>query len=185
MSTTTARPDPAELEAVPRHLAFIGMGGNLGDVRAGLLSALAGMAALPGTALAGVSSVYRTRPVDAGGPDYLNAVAVLQSALGPQELLRGLQGLEKAHDRERPFQNAPRTLDLDLLWYGGRQLHSPTLTLPHPRMMQRAFVLVPLTEVLAKQVGGMASALAAALPAQADIGALAAAQGIEKLGELA
>src|SRR5690606_39288855 len=125
------------------------------------------MAALPGTALAGVSSVYRTRPVDAGGPDYLNAVAVLQSALGPQELLRGLQGLEKAHDRERPFQNAPRTLDLDLLWYGGRQLHTPPLSLPHPRIIQPAFVLLPLSQGLAQQDCGTASPPAAPLPAPA------------------
>lgn len=155
------------------------MGGNLGDVRANLQSALSGMGQLPGTTLEGVSSLYRTKPVDAGGPDYLNAVAVLRSALGPCELLRALQRLECAHERERPFQNAPRTLDLDLLWYGSVERHNHALTLPHPRMMQRAFVLVPLAEVLAA-LAAPQDALAAAMPPPQEITALAAQQGIEK-----
>jgi 2-amino-4-hydroxy-6-hydroxymethyldihydropteridine diphosphokinase len=140
--------------------------------------------ALPGTALEGVSSLYRTRPVDASGPDYLNAVACIRSALGPEELLRALLELETDHQRERPYLNAPRTLDLDLLWYGGLSHLSYALTLPHPRMMQRAFVLVPLAELLTHLAGGEPE-LAAAMPDQAARDALAAGQGIEQTGTLA
>lgn len=160
------------------------MGGNLGDVHARLKAALEGMAALPGTAVEAVSSLYRTRPVDAGGPDYLNAVAVLSSALGPEELLRALQRLEIAHDRERPYLNAPRTLDLDLLWYGDARLSTSTLTLPHPRMTQRAFVLTPLAEVLDGLGPEEEPDLKAAMPALAECEKLAAMQGIEKTGGL-
>ncbi|MGE5453261.1 MAG: 2-amino-4-hydroxy-6-hydroxymethyldihydropteridine diphosphokinase [Acidobacteriota bacterium] len=135
----------------PRFRAYIGMGGNLGDVEARLRSACSALQALPWTELEGISSVYRTAPVDADGPDYLNAVAAIASALGPQELLRALLMLERNHDRTRPYRHAPRTLDLDLLWYGGTVLHTPTLTLPHPRMLQRAFVVEPLTELLQTQ----------------------------------
>jgi 2-amino-4-hydroxy-6-hydroxymethyldihydropteridine diphosphokinase len=172
------------LLAVPRHRAYIGMGGNLGDVQAHLCSALAGLDALPGTSVEAVSSVYKTSPVDAGGPDYLNAVAVLQSALGPLELLHALQGLEIAHDRTRDYQNAPRTLDLDLLWYGGVHRQSTSLTVPHPRMMQRAFVLTPLAEVLQTLPGDTDAALRAAMPDAPARQALEAAQGIAVLGPL-
>lgn len=159
------------------------MGGNLGDVHANLSAALAGLDSLPGSALVAVSSLYRTRPVDAGGPDYLNAVAVLNSALGPAELLRALLALETRHDRERPYVNAPRTLDLDLLWYGDVCRESVGLSLPHPRMMQRAFVLVPLTQVL-ERLPGEEPKLRAAMPDSAVLGMLATTQGIEKLGDL-
>lgn len=138
------------LACVPRHRAFVGLGGNLGDVRAQVQSALAGLNALPGTQVEAVSSLYQTAPVDATGPDYLNAVASVQSALGPQELLSALLTLELAHDRQRPYRHAPRTLDLDLLCYGQAQRDSASLSLPHPRMMQRAFVLEPLAELLAQ-----------------------------------
>jgi 2-amino-4-hydroxy-6-hydroxymethyldihydropteridine diphosphokinase len=137
------------LACVPRHRAYVGLGGNVGDVHACLLAALDGMHALPGTRVEAVSSVYQSKPVDAGGPDYLNAVAVLQSSLGPHELLHALLRLELAHDRQRPYWHAPRTLDLDLLSYGGVSCHTRSLTLPHPRMMVRAFVLEPLAEVQA------------------------------------
>lgn len=160
------------------------MGGNLGDVHAKLRSALADMSGLPGTALETVSSLYRTQPVEAGGPDYLNAVAALQTALGPEELLRALQRLEAAHGRERPYVNAPRTLDLDLLWHGDMRLDSPTLTLPHPRMMQRAFVLVPLAEVLAELPPGQEIVLRTAMPPLSVQEKLAAGQGIERVGAL-
>jgi 2-amino-4-hydroxy-6-hydroxymethyldihydropteridine diphosphokinase len=85
--------------------------------------------------------------VDAEGPDYLNAVALLHTSLEPEALLKLLQALEQQAGRERPYRNAPRTLDLDLLLYGQRVLNSPTLTLPHPRMHLRRFVLEPLAEV--------------------------------------
>lgn len=172
------------LLAVPRHRAYIGMGGNLGDVQARLRSALAGLNALPGTCVEGVSSVYKTTPVDASGPDYLNAVAVLQSALGPLELLHALQGLEIAHDRTRDYQNAPRTLDLDLLWYGDVRRQSARLTVPHPRMMQRAFVLTPLAEVLQALPGDADAALCAAMPDAGVRHILEKDQGIARLGTL-
>lgn len=172
------------LAAVPRHRAFIGMGGNLGNVQARLKSALEGMSALPGTAIEAVSSLYRTRPVQAEGPDYLNAVAALRSALGPEELLRALQRLEIAHDRERSHVNAPRTLDLDLLWYGDLRHDSRTLILPHPRMMQRAFVLVPLAQVLDGLPPEEEPGLRAAMPSPAERERLAALQGIATTGAL-
>lgn len=173
------------LSAVPRHLAFVGMGGNLGDVRARLARAQEDLAALPGTRLVGVSSLYETAPVDATGPDYLNAVAVLASALGPQELLAALLALEIVHDRERPYHHAPRTLDLDLLWFGGATRQSATLSLPHPRMMGRAFVLEPLAEVLARLGDDWPCAdcppAAVGLPPEAERAALRAAQRVRRL----
>lgn len=146
--TLPVAPETLALSRVPRHLALVGMGGNLGDMRPRLARALKDLNGLPGTAVVRVSSLYETAPVDAIGPDFINAVAVLSSALGPQELLAALLTLETAHDRERPYRHAPRTLDLDLLWYGDAVRCTPTLTLPHPRMMARAFVLEPLIDVL-------------------------------------
>jgi 2-amino-4-hydroxy-6-hydroxymethyldihydropteridine diphosphokinase len=171
------------LDAVPRFQAFIGMGGNLGDVQACLRAALAGMQALPGTQLEAVSTLYQTKPVDATGPDYLNAVAVVQTALAPGELLGALLALETAHERQRPYLNAPRTLDLDLLWHGGALRASAVLTLPHPRMPHRAFVLEPLAEVLAG-LGKPATCPQAGpnLPDAATRERLAREQGIACLG---
>lgn len=170
------------LSIVPRFRACIGMGGNLGDVRAHLRSALAGLSALPGTDLEAVSTLYQTRPVDATGPDYLNAVAVLQTALGPRELLGALHALEAARDRERPYQNAPRTLDLDLLCHGNAVRQTPFLTVPHPRMCARAFVLEPLVEVLATLAPEPFSPLPP-LPDAATRATLARDQGIVRLNE--
>ncbi len=127
--------------------AWVGLGANLGDPAAALHSAFGEMARLPQTTLAAHSALYATRPLDADGPDYCNAVAALDTELAPLELLGHLQKIENAHGRERPRRNAPRTLDLDLLLYGGLVMHTPELTLPHPRMHQRAFVLVPLLEL--------------------------------------
>lgn len=149
-------------------LAWIGLGANLGDLRATLEAALAALAALPATRLDGVSSAWRSAPVDAGGPDFLNAVARLDTALAPAALLDALQAIEFAHGRERPYRNAPRTLDLDLLVYGDLQQSTPTLTLPHPRLHERAFVLMPLLELdPALAVPGLAP-LTAYLPSVAD-----------------
>jgi 2-amino-4-hydroxy-6-hydroxymethyldihydropteridine diphosphokinase len=128
--------------------AWIGLGANLGDARATLRAALDALAALPGCRLAGVSSLWRSAPVDAQGPDFFNAVAALDTTLAPLALLRQLQGIELAHGRERPYRNAPRTLDLDLLLYGELQQSDPVLTLPHPRAHERAFVLAPLQELV-------------------------------------
>jgi len=130
---------------------FVGLGANLGAdaavLHATLLQALADLAALPNTEVKAVSSMWRSAPVDAGGPDFLNAVAELHTALQPLPLLHALQHIETSHGRQRPYRNAPRTLDLDVLLYGQRVLDNPQLTLPHPRLHQRAFVLQPLAEL--------------------------------------
>ena len=107
---------------------------------------------LPETRVMCRSSLYRTAPVGAGGPDYINAVVEISTALGAPQLLGQLQKLELAAGRERPYPNAPRTLDLDLLLYGDASLQTATLTIPHPRMFERAFVLVPLAEIAPQRV---------------------------------
>ena len=128
--------------------AYIGLGANLGaDLPATLTQAALRLAALPGTRVVALSSSWRSAPVDAGGPDFLNAVAALDTALLPLELLDALQAIEQTHGRERPYRNAPRTLDLDLLLYADLVLDAPRLTLPHPRLGERAFVLRPLLEI--------------------------------------
>ncbi|MCE4539257.1 2-amino-4-hydroxy-6-hydroxymethyldihydropteridine diphosphokinase [Pelomonas sp. P7] len=128
--------------------AYVGLGANLGtDLLATLTQAAQALAALPGTRLVALSSAWRSAPVDAGGPDFLNAVAALETALAPLELLDALQAIEQAHGRERPYRNAPRTLDLDLLLFGDLVTDHPRLTLPHPRLAERAFVLRPLLEI--------------------------------------
>jgi len=126
---------------------FVGLGANLGDLAQTLRAALDALRALPGTEVLAVSDGYRSAPVEAGGPDYLNAVARLRTGLAPLELLDALQAIEQVHGRQRPFVNAPRTLDLDLLLYGQQVLHHERLHLPHPRLRQRAFVLLPLLEL--------------------------------------
>lgn len=128
-------------------VAFIGLGANLGDPPAALRHAVDRIAALPGVRVLRQSSMYRTAPVGAVGPDYLNAVIEVETALSAHELLAALQGIENAAGRERPYLNAPRTLDLDLLLYGDEQIATAALTVPHPRMSERAFVLVPLAEI--------------------------------------
>lgn len=127
--------------------ACIGLGANLGAAVQTVQQAVAALGQLPETRLVAQSSLYRSAPVEASGPDFVNAVAVLETALTPEQLLAGLQQLEQDAGRERPFRNAPRTLDLDLLLHGNRVQDDPLLTLPHPRMHRRAFVLVPLAEV--------------------------------------
>jgi 2-amino-4-hydroxy-6-hydroxymethyldihydropteridine diphosphokinase len=126
---------------------FVGLGANLGDAQATLHAALDALDALPGTRVVARSSLYRSAPIDAGGPDYINAVAELRTALDPAALLTALQAIEARFGRERSYPNAPRTLDLDLLRYGARRIATPTLTLPHPRLTQRAFVIAPLAEI--------------------------------------
>ena len=127
--------------------AYIALGANLGDARLAVLTAMGAIAKLPQTQLVRHSSLYRSAPVDAGGPDFINAVAEVRTALSAVDLLRQLQALELAAGRERPYRNAPRTLDLDLLLYGEGRIDSPALTVPHPRMGERAFVLLPLAEI--------------------------------------
>ncbi len=132
----------------------IGLGSNLGDSRALLKSALDELAALPDSRLVAVSSFYRSAPMVAPGespdsqPDYLNAVARLDTALAPHALLDALQAIETAHGRRRDGRRwAPRTLDLDLLLYGDQQLDDARLRVPHPGMAERNFVLYPLAEI--------------------------------------
>jgi 2-amino-4-hydroxy-6-hydroxymethyldihydropteridine diphosphokinase len=135
--------------------AWIGLGANLGDARAALAGAVQAMAQLPGTRVVQVSSLYRTAAVDAtveNCPDYLNAVAHLETRLEPLALLQALQGIEQAAGRERPFRNAPRTLDLDVLSVDDVHLDTPQLTLPHPRWSERAFVLQPWVELAPARV---------------------------------
>lgn len=158
-------------------IAHIGIGANLGDAQATVRTALLALAGLPGCQLQRASSVYRSAPVEAGGPDFYNAVAVLETTLPPVSLLAQLQAVELAFGRERPFPNAPRTLDLDLLLVGDQVLNTPALTLPHPRIQQRAFVLQPLLELDPSQAAPGLGQLARYLPATA-------AQRIDKLGAL-
>jgi 2-amino-4-hydroxy-6-hydroxymethyldihydropteridine diphosphokinase len=127
--------------------AFIGLGANLGDARAALRTALEQLRALDHDGGWQVSSLYASAPIDSSGPDYLNAVARLRTTLTAPALLHRLQAIENAAGRERPYRNAPRTLDLDVLLYGEERIQSPTLTVPHPRMWERAFVLLPLAEL--------------------------------------
>ena len=130
-------------------VALVGLGANLGDGAATLATALGALRDLADCQLLRQSSLYRSAPVDAKGPDYWNAVAVVRCALTPWQLLQQLHRNERRHGRQRPAgqHNAPRTLDLDLLLFGQQTIQDAALTLPHPRMHQRAFVLVPLAEI--------------------------------------
>lgn len=133
-------------------LAYVALGANLGDAQATVLQAVNALAQLPGTRLLRASSLYRTAPFEASGPDFINAVAAISTRLSAPELLLNLQQLEHDQGRQRPFKNAPRTLDLDILLYGHAVINSPDLQVPHPRMLQRAFVLVPLAEIAPERV---------------------------------
>lgn len=130
-----------------RVTAYIGLGANLGDAVAALSGAMADIGALDRTTLILRSSFYESVPVDAQGPNYTNAVVEISTGLSAPDLLCQLQCIEAAAGRERPYRNAPRTLDLDILLYGQARVTSPSLQIPHPRMAQRAFVLVPLAEI--------------------------------------
>jgi 2-amino-4-hydroxy-6-hydroxymethyldihydropteridine diphosphokinase len=136
--------NPSQRTAV---IAYVALGANLGDAAQTLRDALTALGRTPGIRLVQASSLYRTAPIDASGPDYINAVAEVATTLSAPDLLTALQAIENAHGRERPYRNAPRKLDLDLLLYGEGRIDSPLLTVPHPRMLERAFVLVPLSEI--------------------------------------
>jgi 2-amino-4-hydroxy-6-hydroxymethyldihydropteridine diphosphokinase len=127
--------------------AYVALGANLGDAQQAVRAAMDRLDALPQTRVTARSSLYRTAPVGASGPDFINAVVRLQTALTAPDLLDRLLAIELDAGRERPFPNAPRTLDLDLLLYGDARIDSARLTVPHPRMRERAFVLVPLAEI--------------------------------------
>ncbi len=128
--------------------AYIALGANLEDPVAQVQAGIAALATLPRTQLVAQSSLYRTAPVGyADQPDFINAVAAVDTALTPRELLDALLAIEIDHGRVRQFANAPRTLDLDVLLYADLQMHEEGLTIPHPRMHERAFVLAPLAEI--------------------------------------
>ena len=129
-------------------IAYVGIGSNLDEPRRQVLEAFTELDRLPHTRLVKKSSLYRSAPMGhAAQPDFINAVAQLETGLPAERLLAELQALEARHGRERSFPNAPRTLDLDVLLYGNAQIDSPALTVPHPRMHERAFVLKPLLEI--------------------------------------
>jgi 2-amino-4-hydroxy-6-hydroxymethyldihydropteridine diphosphokinase len=128
-------------------IAYIGIGANLGDARAHVDDAVARLGLLSGSRLLRTSPYYRSAPIDSSGDDYVNAVAAVDTRLSAQDLLDALHAIEADHGRERPYRNAPRTLDLDLLLYGDQVIATVTLTVPHPRMLERAFVLRPLLDI--------------------------------------
>jgi 2-amino-4-hydroxy-6-hydroxymethyldihydropteridine diphosphokinase len=132
--------------------AWIGLGANLGERRATIEAALDALRTLPRTRLVARSRLWASAPVDAGGPDYLNAVARLDTRLDAHDLLAALQAIEGRFGRERAYRNAPRTLDLDLLLAGDATIDTPSLVVPHPRLHERAFVLRPMADIDARIV---------------------------------
>ena len=128
-------------------VAYVGLGANLGEPRQVVSEALGELAATPGILNCTASRLYGSTPVQADGPLFVNAVARLETRLAPLQLLDALQTIENRHGRLRPYRNAPRTLDLDLLLYDALKIDSPRLVVPHPRMHHRAFVLKPLTDL--------------------------------------
>ena len=128
--------------------AFVALGANLDDPQVQVRAALAELARLPQVTLVAASSLYRTAPVGlAGQPDFINAVAALDTSLSPDDLLEALFAIERSFGRVRKEKNGPRTLDLDLLLYDSEIIDTPHLHLPHPRLHLRAFVVVPLAEI--------------------------------------
>jgi 2-amino-4-hydroxy-6-hydroxymethyldihydropteridine diphosphokinase len=132
--------------------AYVAVGANLGDAVASVQKALHDLGNLPQTLVSAVSGLYRSAPYQAEGPAFINAVAHIQTRLNAPDLLQALQAMEQEAGRVRSHQNAPRTLDLDILFYGSAQLQSDKLTIPHPRWLERAFVLLPLQEVAPHKV---------------------------------
>jgi len=132
--------------------AYIGVGANLGDAIASVRHAFDALRQLPSTRSARLSGLYRSAPVGTDGPDYINAVAEIGTVLSPLDLLQALQHIESGAGRTRPYRWAPRTLDLDLLFFGEDRIDLPSLTVPHPRWHERAFVLLPLAELAPEKV---------------------------------
>jgi 2-amino-4-hydroxy-6-hydroxymethyldihydropteridine diphosphokinase len=136
--------------------AFVALGANLGDAARAVRDAMDGIDHLPGCRVSWRSSLYRSAPLESSGPEYINAVVEVSTTLTAPAMLLALQSLEQQAGRERPYPNAPRTLDLDLLLYGDARIDSPALTVPHPRMHLRAFVLMPLAEIAPQYVPAQA-----------------------------
>ena len=130
-------------------LAYLGLGSNLAHPRRQLARALRSITRLPGTRVTAASPNYVSAPVGVDGaqPDYVNSVVAIRTVLGPRALLSALQRIERRQRRRRLRRNAPRTLDIDILLFGRRRIRIPALTVPHPRMHERAFVLRPLADV--------------------------------------
>ncbi|OFS89336.1 2-amino-4-hydroxy-6-hydroxymethyldihydropteridine pyrophosphokinase [Oligella sp. HMSC05A10] len=134
-------------DAAVMHQAYIALGANLNSPDTTLEAAIDSIAASPGIKLLKRSSLYRSPPLDADGPDYINAVVEIVTSLQPLPLLHRLQAIENAYGRERAYRNAPRTLDLDILLYQDFSSDSAELSVPHPRLHLRSFVLMPLIEI--------------------------------------
>jgi len=128
-------------------VAYLGLGANLGDARQTLKDAVVCLAQQHTITVLAKSSLYRTAPIDAGGDDYFNCVVKLDTTLPVRHLLALCHKIEHHFGRERPFRNAPRTLDLDILLYGDQSIDEADLIVPHPRLVERAFALVPLVEI--------------------------------------
>jgi 2-amino-4-hydroxy-6-hydroxymethyldihydropteridine diphosphokinase len=150
-------------------VAYLGLGANLGDARQTLKDAVVCLAQQHTITVLAKSSLYRTAPIDAGGDDYYNCVVKVETTLPVRHLLALCHKIELHFGRERPFRNAPRTLDLDILLYGDHLIDEPDLIVPHPRLTERAFALVPLTELdpdLTIPLHGRADAFLAAVAGQ-------------------
>jgi 2-amino-4-hydroxy-6-hydroxymethyldihydropteridine diphosphokinase len=156
--------------------ACIALGANIGEPLRQIEAGFQALAALPGTRLTARSSLYRSAPVGyADQPDFINAVALIDTTLEPHALLEALLSIERVNGRVREFPNAPRTLDLDIVLYGDVVIHDPGLTIPHARMLERAFVMLPLAEVAPEmQVPGQGRV--SELAARVDAGSIAQLQ---------
>ena len=149
--------------------AYIGLGANLGDAARTVREAMDRIGQLEGVTLTRKSQLFMSAPVDAIGPDFINAVVEVSTTLDAVQLLAALQAVELQAGRQRPYRNAPRTLDLDLLLYGSSRIRGPGIIVPHPRMLERAFVLLPLSQVAPgrvtpEQLAAVAGQNIAALP---------------------
>jgi 2-amino-4-hydroxy-6-hydroxymethyldihydropteridine diphosphokinase len=156
--------------------ACIALGANIGEPLRQIEAGFNALAALPGTRLTARSSLYRSAPVGyADQPDFINAVALIDTTLEPHALLEALLAIERVNGRVREFPNAPRTLDLDIVLYGDTVIHDPGLTIPHARMLERAFVMLPLAEIAPEmQVPGQGKV--SELAARVDAGSIAQLQ---------
>lgn len=164
------------------HKAYVALGSNLCEPISQIKKAFKALEKLPNTSVIKQSSLYQSEPVGYDNqPDFINAVAEIATQLSPEDLMRSLLDIEQSFGRERPFPNAPRILDLDLLWYENRAHQSALLTLPHPRMHLRGFVLLPLAEIAPDLVINHTDVI----PKQRNVVKLAETflnQGIVKLG---